>query len=204
MIKVLRRYFLGVTAALLVSFPLQAQEKLILDNEHSYVLWRINHLGFSTQAGKWYVKGFVMLDKDQPQNSKVEATIDVANFITGIPELDKHLKGKLFFDVEHYPVATFVSDKVEVTGEKTAKVNGLLTVHGVTKPVTLLVTLYKVGKNPINDRMTVGFSATTELKRSDFGIKTLLPDLGDEVSIEIGAEAYQPETQGDENASKKQ
>ncbi|HHR1367659.1 TPA: hypothetical protein ACTUNV_003199 [Legionella pneumophila] len=66
MIKVLRRYLLGVTAALLVSFPLQAAEKLILDNEHCYVLWRINHLGFSTQAGKWYVKGFVMLDKDQP------------------------------------------------------------------------------------------------------------------------------------------
>ncbi|HHR1367658.1 TPA: YceI family protein [Legionella pneumophila] len=134
----------------------------------------------------------------------MEATIDVADFITGIPELDKHLKGKLFFDVEHYPVATFVSDKVEVTGENTAKVQGGLTVHGVTKPVTLLVTLNKVGKNPINDRMTVGFSASTELKRSDFGIKTLLPDLADEVSIEIGAEAYQPETQGGENASKKQ
>lgn len=204
MINVLSRYLLGLVAALLVSFPLQAAEKLILDNEHSYVLWRIKHLGFSTQAGKWYVKGFVLLDKDQPQNSKVEATIDVANFITGIPELDKHLQGKLFFDVEHYPVATFVSDKVEVTGENTAKVHGLLTVHGITKPVTLSVTLNKVGRNPINDRMTVGFSATTELKRSDFGIKTLLPDLGDEVMIEIGAEAYQPETQGDENASKKQ
>lgn len=204
MINVLSRYLLGLVAALLVSFPLQAAEKLILDNEHSYVLWRIKHLGFSTQVGKWYVKGFLLLDKDQPQNSKVESTIDVANFITGIPELDKHLKGKLFFDVERYPVATFVSEKVEVTGENTAKVHGLLTVRGITKPVILLVTLNKVGKNPINERMTVGFSATTELKRSDFGIKTLLPDLGDEVIIEIGAEAYQPEAQGGENASKKQ
>lgn len=204
MIKVLTRYLLGVVTTLLVALPLHAQEKLTLDEEHSYVLWRIKHLGFSTQSGKWYVKGFVMLDKDQPQNSKVEATIDVANFITGIPELDKHLKGKLFFDVERYPVATFVSDKVEVTSQNTAKVHGLLTVHGITKPVALSVTLNKVGKNPINDRMTVGFSATTELKRSDFGIKTLLPDLGDEVSIEIGAEAYQSEAQGGENASKKQ
>lgn len=203
MIKVLRHYLLGVAAALLVSFPLQAAEQLILDKEHSYVLWHINHLGFSTQAGKWYVSGTVLLDKDHPKNSKVDATIDVAHMITGIPELDKHLKGKLFFDVEHYPVATFVSDKVEVTGEHTANVRGLLTLHGVTKPVTLSVALNKVGKNPINDRMTVGFNATTQLKRSDFGINTLLPDLGDDVRIEIGAEAYQPSVQGDENASKK-
>lgn len=203
MIKVLRHCLLGVAAALLVSFPLQAAERLILDKEHSYVLWHINHLGFSTQAGKWYVSGTVLLDKDNPKNSKVDATIDVAQIITGIPELDKHLKGKLFFDVEQYPVATFVSDKVEVTGEHTAKVHGLLTVHGVAKPVTLSVALNKVGKNPINDRMTVGFSATTKLKRSDFGIKTLLPDLGDDVSIEIGAEAYQPNDQGDANAPKK-
>jgi len=204
MTHVLIRYLLGTLVALFVSLPLQAAERLTLDEDHSYVLWRIKHLGFSTQTGKWYVKGFVILDKDQPQNSKVEATIDVANFITGIPELDKHLKGKLFFDVARYPIATFVSDKVEVTNQNTAKVHGLLTVHGITKPVTLLVTLNKVGKNPINERMTVGFSATTELKRSDFGIKTLLPDLGDEVEIEIGAEAYQPNVPGDENASKKQ
>jgi polyisoprenoid-binding protein YceI len=55
-----------------------------------------------------------------------------------------------------------------------------------------MVTLNKVGKNPISDLMTAGFSATTAIKRSDFGIKTLLPDLGDDASIEIGAEAYQP------------
>ncbi|MDP1615665.1 MAG: YceI family protein [Methylococcales bacterium] len=190
-----RKLIHGVVGTLLMltaTFPVLAAEKLILDEEHSYVLWRINHLGFSTQAGKWYVKGFVILDKDQPQNSKVEATLDVAHFITGLPELDKHLNGKLFFDTAQFPVATFVSDKVDVLSDTSAKVQGMLTVHGVTKPVTLHVTLNKVGKNPINDRMTVGFSATTQLKRSDFGIKTLLPDLGDEVAIEIGAEAYQP------------
>jgi polyisoprenoid-binding protein YceI len=174
------------------SLPLQAAEKLTLDDQHSYVLWRIKHLGFSTQSGKWYVTGFVILDKDKPQNSKVEATINIANLVTGIPELDKHLKSPLFFDVAKFPTATFISDKVDVTGKNSAKVDGMLTLHGVSKPVTLMVKLNKVGKNPISDRMTAGFSATTTLKRSDFGMKTLLPDLDDEVSIEIGAEAYQP------------
>lgn len=188
----LTHFVWSVIVLLSVSLSLHAAETLTLDDQHSYVLWRIKHLGFSTQSGKWYVKGTVTLDKEHPQNSKVDATIDVANMITGIPELDKHLKGKLFFDTEKFPVATFVSDKVDVLNDTAANVHGVLTIRGVSKPVMLRVTLNKVGKNPITDRMTVGFSATTELKRSDFGIKTLLPDVGDEVSIEIGAEAYQP------------
>ncbi len=73
-----------------------AAETLTLDPEHSYILWQISHLGFSTQAGKWYVNGTVTLDKDKPENSKVNATIKLADIVTGIPELDKHLKGKLF------------------------------------------------------------------------------------------------------------
>lgn len=168
----------------------QAAETLIIDNKHSYVLWKIKHLGFSTQSGKWYVNGSLMLDKDKPENSKVDVTIKIADIVTGIPEMDQHLMGKLFFDVAQYPTAHFVSNKVEVTGKDTAKVEGTLTLHGVSRPVTLMVTLNKVGQNPITDRTTVGFNATTEIKRSDFGIKGFLPQVGDEVQLDISAEAY--------------
>jgi polyisoprenoid-binding protein YceI len=183
------RFLMGILC--LIHFPVQAAEKLILDDQHSYVLWKIGHLGFSVQSGKWYVKGFVLLDKEQPQNSKVEATIDLSKLITGIPELDEHLKGKLFFDVAKYPQATFLSNKVDVLSKTAARVTGTLSLHGISKPVTLMVTLNKAGMNPITNKMTVGFTATTTLKRSDFGINTLLPDLNDTVEIEIGAEAYQ-------------
>lgn len=172
-----------------LAFPVYASETYTLDNQHTYVLWHIKHLGFTTQAGKWYASGTLVLDKDQPKNSKVNATIQVANIITGIPELDKHLTGKLFFDTAQFPTATFTSDKVEMTGKTTAKVYGTLTLHGVSKPVMLNVTFNQAGNNPITDKMTVGFSATTEIKRSDFGIKTLLPSVGDDVKIEIEAEA---------------
>jgi len=192
MIRNLFSYALMAIVLLITSLPLSAAEKLTLDGQHTYVLWHINHLGFSVQAGKWYANGFVLLDKDHPQNSKLEATIDVAHFITGIPELDEHLKGELFFDVKKFPTATFVSNKIDVTGKTTANVQGILTVHGVSKPVILKVKLNKVGKNPINDNMTYGFFATTMIKRSDFGIKTLLPALGDDVTLEINTEAYQP------------
>ncbi|MBL7478885.1 YceI family protein [Legionella bononiensis] len=168
-----------------------APETFTLDNQHTYILWTIKHLGFSTQAGKWYASGELVLDKEHPDQSKVNVTVNVADVVTGIPELDKHLKGKLFFDVAQFPKATFVSNKVDVLSDTTAKVEGTLTLHGVSKPLTLDVTLNKVGVNPINNKNTVGFTATGTIKRSDFGINTLLPDLGDEVTLQIGAEAYQ-------------
>ncbi len=191
MIKNITRFFAAVLLILPISLPVYAAaETLVLDPQHSYVLWQIEHLGFSTQAGKWYVTGTVALDKDHPQKSKVEATIKIANIITGIPELDRHLKGPLFFDVAKFPTATFVSNKIDVLSKTSAKVEGILTLHGVSKPVTLNVTLNKVGINSITNKQTAGFTATTTIKRSDFGMKTLLPDVGDAVKIEINAEAF--------------
>ena len=196
-----RNSFLSLIFILLlqcISVPAYAAETYTLDPNHTYVLWLIKHFGFTTQAGKWYASGTLILDKDKPAKSKVDAVIKVADMGTGHAELDKHLKGKLFFDTEKYPTATFVSDKVDVTGDKTAMVHGVLTLHGVSKPVRIAVTLTQSGVNPITDNMTVGFEATTEIKRSDFGIKTLLPGLGDDVKIDIGAEAYLPKTDATE------
>lgn len=160
-----------------------------LDSDHSYVLWHISHFGFSNPSGKWLADGTLVLDEAKPQNSTVNVTIHTADVSTGIKELDKHLKGPLFFDVTKYPTATFISDKVTTTGNHTAKVHGILTVRGISKPVTLDVVLNKLGVNPITDKKTAGFSAHTTLNRSDFGINTLLPGLGDEVKIDIESEA---------------
>ena len=79
---------------------------------------------------------------------------------------------------------------MDVINDTSAKVTGMLTLHGVSKLVTLMVTLNKSGENPISNKMGVGFTATTTIKRSDFGMNTLVPNLGDDVTISIGAEAY--------------
>ncbi|WP_425411924.1 YceI family protein [Legionella massiliensis] len=180
-----------IASFLLLSGSLYAEPvKYTLDPSHSYLLWRIEHLGFSTQAGKWYASGELVFDQEKPENSKVSSTINIVNVVTGIPELDKHLQGPLFFDSAKYPTATFVSDKVEVLSKTKAKVHGTLTLRGVSKPVVLDVTFNKAGKNPITDKDAVGFSATGEIKRSDFGLKALLPDLGDNVKLDIEAEAF--------------
>lgn len=160
-----------------------------LDNQHTSVVWHISHFDFSHPSGKWMADGTLILDQKKLQNSKLNVVIHIATLTTGISKLDEHLMGPLFFDVKKYPDATFVSNKVDVTGKSTAKVRGILTLRGISKPVTLNVKLNNSGASPITNKQTVGFTANTQIKRSDFGMTTLLPGLGDEVKIDIEAEA---------------
>src|SRR5579863_9129797 len=92
---------------LLFTQTFAATETYTLDPQHSYLLWHISHFGFSNPSGKWMAQGTLQLDDKKPELSKVSVTIKVGDVITGIPELDEHLKGKLFFDAEQYPTATF-------------------------------------------------------------------------------------------------
>lgn len=190
----MKRYLapLFVLAACFFSFSTFAQtvETYQLDPSHTYVLWGVNHLGFSSQPGKFtMVEGSVTLDEAKPENSKVNVTINTSQMVTGVPKLDEHLRNKDFFNIKKFPTATFVSDKVEVTGKDSARVYGTLTLLGVAKPVILDVKLNKTGMHPISNKQSAGFSATTTIKRSDFGMNYGLPAVGDEVKIDIGAEA---------------
>ncbi|EKD74288.1 MAG: hypothetical protein ACD_45C00008G0008 [uncultured bacterium] len=187
----MKRILIGFFTLFLCFFSLAvyALETYNLDPNHTYLLWHTSHFGFSEQSGKWPASGVLLLDEKNPENSKVNVTVRIEDLATSLAEFDKHLKGKLFLNVEQFPVATFVSDKIVVTGKKTAKVTGMLTLHGVTKSIMLSVKFNKKGINPVNDKETVGFSATTTLKRSDFGMTALLPGVGDDVKIEIEAEA---------------
>jgi polyisoprenoid-binding protein YceI len=186
----LTRSILASIISFSCALPALAADKYTLDPEHSHVLWHISHFGFSNPSGKWMAKGTLVIDEQQPQNSKVDVKIRLNDVVTGVPKLDEHLRGKVFFDVAHFPNATFVSDKVDVTSKETATVHGMLTLHGVTKPVVLSVKLNKIGVNPITEKKSVGFSATGEIKRSEFGLTTLLPGVGDNVKLDIEAEAY--------------
>lgn len=174
---------------LFTNYTQAAPENFTLDNSHSYVQWSIKHFGYSTQTGKWYANGTLVLDKDNLANDKVNVTININDFITGIPKLDEHLKSEEFFDTAKYPKATFVSTKVVKTGEDTATITGDLTLHGVTKPVILKVKLNKAAPNAFTNKFTVGFSATTTVKRSDFGINGFMNALSDDVNLNIEVEA---------------
>lgn len=183
-------FFFMLLSLLLFFQPVQAAEIYKIDPQHTFILWKINHFGFSMQVGKITgIEGTIELDEAKPQNSKVNVTIPMREIHSGIAKLDEHLKTSDFFDTEKYPTATFVSDKIVLQGKNKAKIYGTLTLHGVSKPVVLQAQLLKQGINPMKNKKSLGFIATTKIKRSEFDIKKYLPNLGDEVKIEIGVEA---------------
>ena len=187
--KILSRLMIATVLSLSITAPAMAADSYTLDPTHTAVVFHINHFGFSTPSGKFMnAEGTLVLDEKNPAESKVTVTIPVASVDTGVTKLDEHLKTKDFFDAETYPTATFASDKVDVTGKDTALVHGNLTLHGVTKPVTLNVKVNKISENMFK-KQTAGFTATATLKRSDFGMMTYLPGLGDEVKLDIESEA---------------
>jgi polyisoprenoid-binding protein YceI len=172
------------------ALPAQAAEKYSFDPAHTMVNWQANHFGFSNPSGKFpLVTGVLVLDEKNPANSKVDVTIDILKLTTGDVRFDTHLKSKDFFDVKKYTSATFVSNKVEVTGKDKAKVSGTLILMGQSKPIVLDVVLNKIGENVLSKKKTAGFSATAMLRRSDFGISYALPGVSDEVTLHIEAEA---------------
>lgn len=185
----MKRLLLSAVSALALAATAQAADHYTIDPQHANVVWKANHLGFSNPSGKFAeVSGHFMLDEAKPANSTVVVTIKPGSVVTGIPKFDEHLKSADFFESAKFPEARFESTKVEVTGEKTAKVHGNLTLKGITKPVVLDVTLNKIGEHPMNQKKTAGFSATTTLKRSDFGIDYGIPAVSDEVQIELEVE----------------
>ncbi len=162
-----------------------------LDDSHTAVTWQVLHMGFSHPTGKFMnIDGALVLDEEKPENSSLNVTIPVAKQESGVPKLDEHMNGPDFFDAAKFPTATFKSTAVEVAADKkTAKVTGDLTLKGVTKPVTLDVTLVGSGEHPMTKARTHGFDATTTIKRSDFGVSYGVPMVSDEVKLTIVSEA---------------
>lgn len=165
-----------------------ASEVYTLDPTHSYVEFHINHFGYSNPSGKWFANGTFNLDKNKLENSSANINIQVADMVTGIPKLDEHLKSEAFFEVSKYPMATFVSTNVTPVGTNKFNLKGTLTLHGVSKPVTILVTQNKVEISPITKLKTAGFSGVTTIKRSEYGMPGYIPALGDEVKLNIEVE----------------
>jgi len=163
-----------------------------LDPENSSAAFVCKHV-FSNVRGMFQQpSGTVILDDASPANSKVNATIKVSSITTGVEERDTHLKGPEFFDVAKYPVITFVSSSVSKSSATSYSVTGSLTMHGVTKPVTLAVT----ASAPFNHAGGIrrGIEATTSVNRRDFGLLWDFPGegtgvvVGDNIKITIDAE----------------
>ncbi len=166
-----------------------APEKYEFDKDHTQILFFVNHLGFSNSQGEFhdYDGGFTF-DAENPENSSIDVTIMTDSVDMDDEKWDDHLKNADFFHVEKYPEMTFKSTAIEVTGENTGKVTGDLTLLGVTQPVVLDVTFNKADTHPYSGKFVAGFSGSTTIKRSEFGMEYGLPAVGDEVTVRLEVE----------------
>lgn len=174
-----------------------------IDPNHTNVIAGWNHFGFSNPIARFgQVDGVIVHDADNVGQSSVKVTIPLSGIDSGVPDLDEHLRSADFFDAEKFPTITFNSTKTEAAGDNKLRVFGDLTVHGVTKPVVLDVTLNKSGVHPLGKRAAIGFDASTTIKRSEFGIDKYVPNVSDDVTIRITTEAMVPKPETKAEAKK--
>ncbi len=179
--------------AMLSTAATQAADTYKFDPVHTQIVFYANHLGFSNSSGRLHVSdGSFQFDEKDWSKAHVQATIQLSSLDMGDATWTEHLLGARFLEADKFPTMTFKSTKVDVASPGQLKVTGDLTLHGVTKSVVLDTKVNKTGPHPMSKRPAAGFTATTRIKRSDFGVAQMIPMIGDELDIRIEVEAQVP------------
>ncbi|AZL60802.1 polyisoprenoid-binding protein [Tabrizicola piscis] len=188
---------LAAVAALAAAPALAAPVTYTIDQSHAQIIFSYNHVGYSTGYGMFSgFGGEVVYDAENPAASTVSVTFPVRSMLTGWEARFEHFMSPDFFDAAEDEAVSFTSTAIEVTGDTTGKITGDLTLNGVTKPVVLDATLNKSEPYPLppfEGKPAVGFTATTTVLRSDFGLGNYVPFISDEVQIQISFEAMATE-----------
>ena len=180
--------------------PPARAERFAIDPVHTRVAFQVSHAGFSWPVGSFSgARGTLDFDRADWGSARVDVRIPVATLQLGDAKWQERILDPTWFDAERFPEAHFVSTKVEPGGDDSAQVTGDLTLHGVTRPVTLQVKLNALARHPLTFRRTAGFSATGTLSRKDFGIDNWAKVVGDEVRLVLEVEATRDKDAGDEH-----
>ena len=184
MSKLLAILLTGLPAA-----PACAADNYTVDPRHTWPIFEVNHLGFSTQRGRFNKSsGKVTLDTAAKKGS-VELVIETASVDMGFEKWDEHMKSDEFFNVAQFPTMRFASDKLVFDGDKVVAAEGSITLLGVTKPLTLTVSNFRCAPHPMVKKPACGADITAILKRSEFGMTKFVPAVSDEVKITVPVEA---------------
>ena len=182
--------FALAAAAAAPSLNAVAADTYAIDSFHTFPSFEVNHLGFSTQRGRFdKTSGTVVLDTAAKKGS-IDLTIDVTSLNMGFPVWNEHMAAEGFFNTAKFPTITFKSNKLIFDGDKVVGAEGDFTLLGVTKPVKLAVSNFKCGDHPFTKKALCGADISTTIKRSDFGMTKALPAVGDEIKIFSAVEAY--------------
>lgn len=187
--KTVRCALLTCVSLLCIQTPTVFAADYQLDDQHTSIVFATNHFGLSNTYGMFgKYAGEFSVDMANPEAAKFQIVIDAASLDTKSAKRDEHLRGPDFFDVKQFPKITFVSTSIAVgKNEKSLKVTGDLTLHGETKEVVIDMTKTGEGKGPYGDER-IGFSGRFTVKRSEFGMTTMVPQIGDDVNVLISIE----------------
>lgn len=148
-----------------------AEYRIDTEGAHASILFKIKHLGYSWLTGRFnHFDGHFSFDEKQPDNASIEVTVKTASVDSNHAERDKHLRGKKFLDVKKFPLATFKSTRYQQTGAGTGILSGNLTLHGVTRPVSMNVKQIGAGKDPWGG-FRRGFETRFTIHLHDYGIQ---------------------------------
>ncbi|MDD5248036.1 MAG: YceI family protein [Rhodocyclaceae bacterium] len=179
----------AAVALAVAAAPAFAADSYGFDPRHTRPLFEVNHLGFSTQHGRFdKVDGRVTLDTAARQGS-IQIVVYTASIDMGTDEWNRHMKSDEFFNADTFPTITFNSDKLFFDGDRVVGAEGRFTLLGVTKPLTIAVANFRCAPNPMTKASTCGADISATIKRSDFGMTKFLPAVGDEVKIFVPVEA---------------
>ena len=168
-------------------------QNYVIDNSHTSIIFGVSHLGYSYTYGRFnQTRGNYMLDPANPAASQFQLLIDATSIDTNDQKRDEHLKGPDFFSVKQFPVISFQSTSVKVEkspeGGEIYNISGKLTLHGVTRDVTLPVQKLGEGPGPRGNDYRSGFICKSQIKRSDYGMSNMVPHIGDEIAITVSFE----------------
>lgn len=179
----------GIACATLAGSAFAAATYTI-DPEYTIPNFEVEHLGFTTQRGRFdKASGKIALDFAAKKGT-VEFTIHTDSLNMGSQAWTLHVASEGLFNVEKYPTMSFKSDDLVFQGDKVVAANGRFTMLGVTKPLTVKVERFNCGVNPMNKRQMCAGNVSATIKRSDFGMTKYIPTVSDDIKISVPVEAY--------------
>ena len=171
-----------------LSTPANAAETYKVDSDHTYILFRVKHLGIGYSFGRIITPtGTFTVDDSSGGNGTIDVQVLAKNIFTGVDKRDNHLKSPDFFNAKKFPVISFKSTSFKQVSKNTYEITADITLLGKTRPVTITALQTGIGKDPYG-KFRRGFESTFTLKRSDFGMDFMLGGVSDEVKLTISVE----------------
>ncbi len=189
----LQKFAAATALGLAVVAATAAPVTYTIDTTHSRITFFVNHFGFSNSVGEFRVgDGTLAFDSDDWSKSRVDARIPVQTLELGDLKWNTHVLSADFLESAKFPEISFSSRKVEKVDATHGKMYGDLTIKGISRPVLLDLTINRVGEHPMRETPAAGFTATTTVHRSEFGVAAFVPAVADDVVVRIEIESYVP------------